>query len=87
MTEKHIDGYEVPVHRALISRIMVLGVPKNLGIGIGTIIAAQVFAFHTLYGVPICLLFQAILAFQYRKEEYWGSVYWRAFKHKTFYSV
>jgi type IV secretion system protein VirB3 len=49
-----MEGYEIPVHRALTEQILMGGVPRSVGLLNGTIAAAFGIGLHSFYVIPIC---------------------------------
>ena len=51
-----MEGFEIPIHRSLTQTIMLGGVPREIAILNGTLMAALVLGMHSLLGVPLGLV-------------------------------
>ena len=50
---EEVDGYTVPLHRALTEPMLLAGAPRALAILNGTVTAAFVLGLHWLYALPL----------------------------------
>lgn len=56
MTRKHPEGYEVPVHLALVEPVLIAGLPRTVAFLYWTIVAALIIGMHQLWLLPLALL-------------------------------
>lgn len=80
-----VDGYEVPVHRALSMPRLVAGIPRDVGVILFTVAAALAFGLQSWWTLPITgvLYLAALMATRY--EPQWPQMLRRSLRLKSFY--
>ena len=75
MSRATIDGFVVPVHRSLIERILLAGVPRNVCFLLWTIVAAMGFGMHQAWVVIFGILIHYVLKLATEKDPYFFEVF------------
>lgn len=82
-----VDGFEIPLHRALTEPILMGGVPRNVAIANGTLGAALGLGLQLwIAGVAVWLIGHAGAAFAARKDPAFMDVLSRHIRHKAYLS-
>ena len=80
-------GYQVTIHNALTTPLLMAGVPRRFAILNGTAAAAITFGLHSWYAIPICAILHVVAAFLTKKDPYFFSIMTRHIKQKNYYQV
>ena len=81
------EGFEIPLHKSLTEKILVMGAPRELTIIIGTFGAAFGFGLHSWYVVPVCLVAQSLAAWATKQDPQFFDCFRRHFKQRKYYST
>lgn len=79
------DGYEVPVHRALSTPRLLLGIPRDIGVVLFTVAAAMAFGLQSWWAVPVTAGLYAAALMATRYEPQWPELLRRSLHLKSFY--
>ena len=82
-----MEGFEVPIHRALTQRILLAGVPREIAIINGTVTAAIVMGMHQWLGLPLGILLHLGAMLLAKKDEEFFSTYRRQIRQRRYYDV
>ena len=83
--EGHIEGFEAPVHRALVEPILLGGAPRGIAIVNGTIAAAVGLGLQQwLAGVVLWLVGHSIAVFAARRDPDFAPVLLRHLRQKGY---
>lgn len=80
-----MNGFEVPIHKALTNKIMIAGIPREIALLNGTLTAALVLGAHSLWGIPIGFVIHFIARNMAKHDEQFFEVYRRHMRFKSFY--
>ena len=80
-------GYNIKLHNALVTPIMLAGVPRQFAILNGTICAAFVLGLRAIYILPICVVIHLIAMVLAKKDPYFFDVIIRHLRKKKFYGI
>lgn len=80
-----IEGYRLPVHRALSAPVLTAGVPRNIAIANGTLTAALTFGLHSWYALPFCVVLHIACVVATRYEPQWPELLRRSLNLKHHY--
>lgn len=78
---------QVKIFHALISPILLAGVPRQFAILNGTFCAALVIALQSLYILPVCIILHIAAVILTKKDPHFFSVIIRHLRQKTYYDV
>ncbi|OPX94256.1 MAG: Type IV secretory pathway, VirB3-like protein [Syntrophorhabdus sp. PtaB.Bin006] len=82
-----MDGYEVPLHRALTEQILMGGVPRPIAILNGTIGAAFGIGLHSFYVIPFCLFVHIAAVVMTKRDPQFFDCFRRHIKQKAYYAT
>ena len=86
MTEHdEIDGYEVPVHRALSTPRLIAGIPRDVGVLLFTAAAALVFGLQSWWSIPIYIVLHVACAIATKYDPQWPEALRRSLRLKPHY--
>lgn len=80
-----MEGFEVPIHRALTQKIMIAGVPREIALLNGTLTAAIFLGLHSLWGLPMGLILHLGTVALSRHDEQFFETFRRQVKQKKYY--
>ena len=80
-------GYRIKLHNALVTPIMLGGVPRSFAILNGTICAAFVLGLQAVYMLPIFIIIHIAAMFMAKRDPYFFDVVLRHIKKKKYYKV
>ncbi len=63
------EGFYVPIHRSLTTKVMLGGIPRKIAIINGTMIIALVVGAHNLWILPIGILSHLVLVALHRRDQ------------------
>lgn len=63
------EGFYVPIHRSLTSKVMLGGIPRKIAIINGTMIIALVVGAHNLWVLPLGIMSHLILVALHRRDQ------------------
>jgi type IV secretion system protein VirB3 len=81
------DGFVVPLHRSLTQQIMLAGVPREIAIVNGTVVAAFGFGLHSFWSIPVGIALHILTAVAAKKDPQFFGVFRRHIKQKSHYGV
>ncbi|KZD07370.1 VirB3 family type IV secretion system protein [Oceanibaculum pacificum] len=82
MTE-HVEGFEVPLHRALTEPILLAGAPRTVAIVNGTLAAALGLGLRLwIAGLLVWAIGHSLAAFAAKRDPQFGQVLSRHLRHK-----
>lgn len=81
----HIEGYEVPVHRALSTPRLVAGIPRDVAVLLFTAAAALVFGLQSWWSIPIYAVLHIGCALATKYEPQWPEALRRNLRLKSHY--
>lgn len=82
MTE-HVDGFEVPLHRALTEPILLAGAPRTVAIVNGTLAAALGLGLRLwIAGLLVWAIGHTLAVFAAKRDPQFGQVLSRHLRHK-----
>lgn len=83
MTE-HVEGFEVPLHRALTEPILLAGAPRTVAIVNGTLAAALGFGLRLwIAGLLVWAIGHSLAVFAAKRDPQFGQVLSRHLRHKA----
>jgi len=82
-----LSDKQVKIFHALISPILLAGVPRQFAILNGTFCAALVIALQSLYILPVCIILHIAAVILTKKDPHFFSVIIRHLRQKTYYDV
>lgn len=82
-----MDNKQVKIFHALVSPILLAGVPRQFAIINGTVCAALVFALQSLYILPLCIILHLVAVILTKKDAHFFSVILRSLRQKSYYDV
>jgi type IV secretory pathway TrbD component len=80
-------GFNIPIHSALTSPILLAGAPRQFSILNGIWCAAIGLGLHSWLILPLCVFFQIIAIFLTKKDPYFFQVMVRHVRQKPYYRV
>lgn len=80
-----IPGFQVKLHNALVSPIMLMGVPRRFAILNWTICAALVLGLRAYYILPVSILVHIVAVFFAKRDPYFFDVLIRLLRQKKYY--
>ncbi len=81
--EAPIEGFEAPIHRALVEPILLGGAPRSMAILAGTVAAALGLGLQQwLAGLVLWLVGHSLMAFAAKRDPDFGSVVARHLRQK-----
>ena len=80
-----MDRQEVPIHKALTTKIMIAGIPREIALLNGTLTAVLVLGAHSLWGIPIGFVIHLVARHMAKHDEQFFEVYRRHMRLKPFY--
>jgi type IV secretion system protein VirB3 len=84
VTNRPIDGFEIPLHRALAEPILLGGAPRAVAIVNGTIAAALGIGLQLwIAGIALWAVGHAIAVFAARRDPYFATVLARHLRQKA----
>jgi len=87
MSEAPVEGFEVPVHRALVEPILLGGAPRGLAILAGTLAAALGLGLQQwIAGLAVWLLGHTVLVFAARRDPDFAPILMRHLRQKGGYA-
>ena len=81
------DGFEIPLHKSLTEKILIMGAPREMTIINGTLGAAFGLGLRSWYIVPICLVFQMVAAALTKRDPQFFDCFRRHIKQRKYYST
>lgn len=85
--KERVEGYEVPIHRALTVKILIAGVPREIAILNGTFAAIFLLYLHTYYALPFNFLLHVVSIYATKKDPQWFDCFRRYVNRKNYYST
>jgi type IV secretory pathway TrbD component len=82
-----MDGYEIPVYRALTQPVLLGGVPRQFAILNWTLAAGLGFGLQSWYAVPICIILHLAAAETTKRDPHFMDCLRRHLFHKSYYST
>ena len=82
-----MEGFEVPIHRSLTQVIMIAGAPRAVTILNGTLTAALVLGFHSMWGLPIGGLLHFGSVALAKEDPHFLETFRRQIKQKRYYDA
>ena len=82
-----IEGFQVPIHRALTQPILIGGAPREFAILNATAGATFLFGFHSLLGVPLVLILQTVAVILTKQDPLFLETFRRHLNHRPYYEV
>jgi type IV secretion system protein TrbD len=82
-----MEGFEVPVHRALTQPILIGGAPRELAILNGTITAALVLGLQSILALPIGIVLHVLAVAAAKNDPYFLAVFKRHLAQKAYYEA
>jgi type IV secretory pathway TrbD component len=82
-----MEGFSVPVHRALTQPIMLGGAPREFAILNGTLGAALLLGLHSLLCIPICIGLHIVAVALAKQDPAFLDTFRRHINHKPYYRV
>ena len=82
-----MNGYEIPIHRALTEQILLGGVHRAVAILNGTIAAAFGIGLHSFYIIPFCLFVHIAAVIMTKRDPQFFDCFRRHIKQKGYYST
>ncbi len=82
-----MEGFSVPVHRALTQPIMLGGAPREFAILNGTLGAALLFGLHSFLCIPICICLHLVAVALAKQDPSFLDTFRRHINHKPYYRV
>jgi type IV secretion system protein VirB3 len=82
-----VPGYNITIHNAFTTPLLLAGVPRTFAIMNGTICAAITLGLHAWYGIPVCAIVHGVAAYLTKKDPYFFSIMTRHIKQKPYYEV
>lgn len=80
-----IEGYEVPVHRALSTPRLVAGIPRDIAVLLFTAAAALVFGLQSWWSIPIYAVLHIGCVIATKYEPQWPEALRRNLRLKSHY--
>ncbi len=80
-----IEGYEVPVHRALSTPRLVAGIPRDVAVLLFTAAAALVFGLQSWWSIPIYAVLHIGCVIATKYEPQWPEALRRNLRLKSHY--
>lgn len=80
-------GYRIKLHSALVTPIMLGGVPRQFAILNGTVCAAFVLGLHAIYTLPLFIIIHIVAVIAARRDPYFFEIIMRQMRKKKFYDV
>ena len=80
-----MEGFEIPIHRALTQTIMIAGAPREVTIINGTHTAAIVLGMQSLLGLPIGLAIQTLAVAISKHDPQFFATFRRQVRQKRYY--
>lgn len=75
-----IEGYEVPLHKALTEVILLGGVPRTLAFLLWTTASAIGFGLHQVWVIPVAVVAHMIFSLLAKRDPFFFEVFIRALK-------
>jgi type IV secretory pathway TrbD component len=63
------EGFYVPIHRSLTTKVMLGGIPRKIAIINGTMIISLVVGAHNLWVLPVGVLSHLVLVALHRRDQ------------------
>lgn len=82
-----MEGYEIPIHRALTEEIMMAGVPRNLAIINTTMGAALGLGLHSWFAVPAFVVIHILAVYATKNDPQFLDCFRRHIQHKSYYAT
>ncbi len=83
LSNQHLEGFEAPLHRALVEPILLAGVPRAIAIVIGTVSAAIGLGLQQwLAGLMLWLIAHSIAVFATKHDPDFAAVLMRHLRQK-----
>lgn len=83
--KQDIPGFEIPLHRSLTRPILLMGVPREVAIVNGTMMAALGLGLHSWYALPVGALIHLLAVAATKRDSAFFAVFCRMLKQKAFY--
>jgi len=80
-------GFRIKLHNALVSPILLMGVPRRFAILNSTICTALVLGLQAIYLLPLFIIIHIIAMVLTKKDPYFFDVLLRHLKQKRYYDV
>lgn len=81
------EGFEIPLHKSLTEKILVMGAPREITLLNGTFGAAFGLGLHSWYVVPFCLVFQSLAVWATKQDPQFFDCFRRHIKQRKYYST
>ena len=83
--DQDIAGFEIALHRSLTSPILLMGVPREVAIVNGTLMAALGLGLHSWHALPAGLFIHVLAVAATRRDSAFFAVFRRMLRQKAFY--
>ncbi len=80
-------GYQITIHSALTTPLLLAGAPRTFTLLNGTFAAAATLGLHSFYALPVCAIIQIVMAALTKKDPYCGQVMMRHIKQHNEYGL
>lgn len=80
-------GYEIPIHRSLTEELLMAGVPRTVAILNGTFMAAFGLGMHSIYALPLGILFHLLAVAATKTDPQFFDCFRRHLRQKNEYYV
>lgn len=80
-------GYQIPIHNALTTPILLAGVPRRFAILNGTFFAAFLLGLHSLLAIPVFTILHLVAVVLTKRDPYFFQAMMRHLKQKAYYRV
>ena len=81
------EGFEIPLHKSLTEKILVMGAPREITLLNGTFGAAFGLGLHSWSVVPFCLVFPSIAVWATKQDPQFFDCFRRHIKQRKYYST
>jgi type IV secretion system protein VirB3 len=81
------EGFEIPIHRALTTPLLMAGVPREFAILNGTLTMAAGMGMHQLWAIPIGLVIHLLARVAAKYDPQFFEVTVRHLKHQRYYEA
>lgn len=80
-------GYQIPIHNALTTPLLLAGVPRKFAILNGTFCAAFVLGLHTWFALPVFIITHMVAVLLTKRDPFFFSILVRHLRQKPYYQV
>lgn len=81
-----MEGFEIPIHRSLTQTILLGGVPREIAIINGTLMAVLILGLHSFSGFPVGIVIHLFCLALAKKDPQFFETFRRQVKQKRYYS-